>query len=158
MNLGNFITGAVITIICILPFILLRLNRKKIENNLIKSLQKLAKQYNCQIHKHDIFIDFIIGIDTRNNFVFYYKQTKNKQVEYAIHLTEIESCKIIDTSNSKDNSDGFIGLYLCLQPKSKDQKVIELEFLDLHNSYQLHVDKQPIEKWDTIIHNGLKKI
>ncbi|HPM11965.1 MAG TPA: hypothetical protein PK734_00575 [Bacteroidales bacterium] len=153
MDLQSIIIGAIITIACILPFILLRYKRVRIEKQLRAGLQAIATQNHKTIQTDSVYVDFAIGIDTRNEFVFFYKKNAHIEIRHAICLKDIDTCKIKDISSdqTKTNPETTSGLFLCLVPKNKNVPEFALEFFNYETSYQLHVDKKPIEKWESLI-------
>lgn len=139
--------GGIIAGICIVPFILFRYKKKQSEKNLLQNLQLLAKQQNTELKTHNIYVDFAIGLDTRNQFLFFYKKTVDSEIRHVIYIKDIEACSIKENTNR---------LYLSLIPKVKTMPEYELEFFNYDKSYQLHVDKNPIETWEKIISERIK--
>lgn len=160
MEFGTAIIGAIFIAICIVPFIVMSLNRKKKENQILKSLTNLAKQHNCQITQHDICRDFIIGIDEQKNFAFFYKNMDDSVVEQFVDLAEIQSCKAVDKTrpvNSKAANDNVIeNLELSFMPIDKTKKVMSFGFYDSEVYIQLNGELQLVEKWAQLINKQLK--
>ncbi len=153
MDSQSIIIGTIITIACILPFIWFRYKRIRIEKQLRLGLQGIAKQNHKEIQTDSVYVDFAIGIDARNEYVFFFKKNTHIEIRHAICLKDIEACKIKDISGdqTKTNSDTTSGLFLCLIPKNKNVPEFALEFVNYETSHQLHVDKEPIEKWESLI-------
>lgn len=160
MDLGSTIIGAIIIAICIVPFIIMSQNRKKRERKTLQLLINIANQQNCIISKHEICGDFIIGIDETKNFVFFFKQLKDKVVEQYINLAEIQSCKVKNTARTviiKNYNHNVIDkLELNFIPFDKNKKETTLEFFNTENSLQIVGEFQSVEKWSKLINDSLK--
>ncbi|CAM1333524.1 hypothetical protein [Tenacibaculum aestuariivivum] len=103
MNLGSTIVGVIIIIICIVPFILMNRSRKKRENKMLISLKKIAEEHKGKINQHEFCGDFVIGIDENKNFVFFFKQKKEKAISQFVDLSEIEICKALKSTRTFKN-------------------------------------------------------
>lgn len=160
MDLGSTIVGAIIIIICIVPFILMSQSIKKRKRQMLQSLTKIATQHYCQITQYEFCGDFIIGIDKIKNFVFFYKKLKDKEVEQFIDLDNIQNCKVINLNRTITNKDGnhkvIDKLALDFIPISKDKTEITLEFFNSDVSIQFSGELQSIEKWSKLINDQLK--
>jgi len=160
MDLGSAIIGAVAIIICALPFVMMSRSRKKREKAFLQSLSKIATQNNCQINQHEIFGNFAIGIDETKNFVFFFRQVKDNEIEQLVDLSEIQSCKVINTSRNFKNKDGnqkvIDKLELSFTPTAKNKPEIKMEFFNADVNIQLYGELQSIEKWSKLINDRLK--
>lgn len=160
MDLGSIIIGAIILAICIVPFIFMGRNRKKRERNTIQSLVNFANQQNCNISKHEICGDYIIGIDETKKFVFFIKQIKENVDKKHINLADIRNCMIDNTSRTVTNNNNNLNvidkLELSFIPFDKAMNEIKLEFFNADNSMMLVGELQSIEKWVKFINNILK--
>lgn len=127
----------------------------------MQSLSKIATQHDCQINQYEIFGSFAIGLDKIKNFVFFYKQIKDKVEEHTICLGEIQSCKILNISRSlktKSGSQNVIDrLELSFIPIAENKPEIKLEFFNTDISVQLNGELQSIEKWSKLINDRLGK-
>ncbi len=161
MDLGNITLAAIAIAICVVPFVLLGRSRKKKQKRTLQSLINLANQENCNISKHKICSDFIIGIDETKRVVFFFKKLEDKVVEQFINLAEIQNCKIKKTTRTvayKNESQNVIDkLELLFIPFDKNKKEISLEFYDTETNLQLSDELQLVEQWTNLINSYLKK-
>lgn len=161
MDLGNITLAAIAIAICVVPFVLLGRSRKKKQKRTLQSLINLANQENCNISKHEICSDFIIGIDETKRVVFFFKKLEDKVVEQFINLAEIQNCKIKKTTRTvayKNESQNVIDkLELLFIPFDKNKKEISLEFYDTETNLQLSDELQLVEQWTNLINSYLKK-
>lgn len=160
MNITSVLFGAIAIIICVLPFVMLNRNKKKRDAQLLLSLSNIAAQNNCRIDKRDIFGSFAIGMDETNNFVFFHRHTKEKEVEKFVDLDEVQSCKVINTSRTIRNKGGnqkvIDKLELSFRPKTPNKPEIKFEFFNSDVSVQLSGELQSIVKWSNLINDRLK--
>lgn len=155
MDLGTAIVGAICAALCIFPFVLMNRNRKKSERHILLSLKNSASQHNSQLSQHELHGHFAIGVDQTNKFVYFYHQNKGKINEQFIDLSEIESCKAVNTHRVVSNRDGdqkiIERLDLCFTPRDRAKQAINLEFFNAQNSPQLNGELQSIENWSNVI-------
>ncbi len=157
MELGSVLSGAFVIVVCALPFIMMSKNRKKKEKQLLQSLSAVADQNNCRIEQHELFGNFVIGIDESKNFVFFYRLVKDKETTQAIDLGKIEKCRVINTSrkvkHDGKSQDVIDKLELGFLPIAKDHPEIKLEFYNSDVNSQLYGELQSIERWAKLV-NG----
>lgn len=160
MDLESAITGAILVVICIVPFVLMRRNRKKRERQLLQSLTNIANQHNCRISQHEICMDFGIGIDETESFVVFFKQTKDKVVEEFINLAEIQKCKINNITRTiidKEGRNNIIDkLELNFIPNTPNKREVTFEFFNADVYPQLYGELKSIQNWSKLINERLK--
>ena len=155
MDLSSIIIGAIVIACCIVPFIIIGQNRKKSERKTIQSFINKANQHNCNISKHEICSDFIIGLDETNKTVFFLKNLKDKGVEQCINLAEIRTCKVKNASRTVANQSVIDRLELSFIPIDKNKKEISLEFFNSDIKIQLGREVESIERWSKQINDCL---
>jgi len=159
MDLGSAIIGAIVIVISALPVILMNRSIKKRKKVLLQSIKEMATQNNCHINQHEIFGSFAIGIDDSKNFVFFYRQTKEKEIKQFVDLGEVQSCKVINTSRTLKRKEGnqkvIDKLELSFIP-AMNKPEIKLEFFNADVNAQLYGELQSIEKWSKLINDRLK--
>ncbi len=160
MNPYTVIAGAVLLAVCILPLFIIIRSRKKVENQMSKSLEKIANASNCQLSFKDLSGNFAIGIDDNKKFVFFFKNSKVAVIEESIELAKYKSCKVIKSSKTIKSGNGTYNeiekLELNFIPKIKDNEEINLEFFNAEGSFQLNGELQVIEKWSNLINKRLQ--
>ena len=160
MDIGTAIIGAISIAIFASPFAITGLGRKKKEKKLMQALSNLAKQHNGTIHQHDFSGEFVIGIDETANYIYFFKNMKDKEVAHAINLASIQNCKVINKSSTINNKGHNYKvtelLELSLAALDKSKPDILLEFYNADENYQINDELQLIEKWSKIINDRLK--
>lgn len=156
MDIGITITGAILIAICILPFVLMGRNSRKHEKLLFQSLSNIAAKQNCKITQHECCEEYIIGIDETSNFLFFFKRVKDKDISQYINLSEIQDCKIVNTSRSNGNEKIIDKLELNLISHTKKTPNILLELYNSDDRMHLGDDFLLIERWAKKINELLK--
>lgn len=161
MNLGSTIIGAIFTALCLMPFVIMSINRKKKEKKMLCLLKQLAIENNCQINQYDFLGALIIGIDDKNNTIFFIKKSNESLQNKVVKLEDIQSCKIHNKSrvvNNKVDTYSVIDLFgLSFVPIENTKSEILLEFYNSDENLQLSDEIQNAEKWLKIVKEKLKK-
>lgn len=160
MDLRSIIIGTILLAICVVPIIRMNRNRGKRERKSIQSLIDIANKENCKISKHEICCDLVIGMDETKNVVFFYKNVDGNELKQVINLSEIKSCKVINTGrafkNKNENNKVVDRLELSFIPKAKNKSENRVEFYNAEESGQLNGEIQSIEKWSKLIAERLQ--
>ena len=159
MDSGTIIIGAISIAICILPFIMLRRNKQRIEKQRLLGLENLAAQHRGNITQHEFCGDFVIGLDEANKFVFFFRKTKDRETARHINLDGIQKCKAINTSRSIQSKEGEYKvvdrLELVFVPGTKNEPDLVLELYNAEESMQLVGELQLIDRWEKKINQLL---
>jgi len=159
MDTGTTIVASIIITICILPFLLLIINRKKKERQLLSYISNIAQEHHSKLTQYEFCRDFVIGLDESASLFFFLKKSTDTVTSKQINLEGIENCKVIRTS--KANKAGNRGcqeidkLELCFIPIPKNKPNIFLELYNSNESMQLGIELPLIEKWSKIINKKI---
>ncbi len=156
MDSGTLIMGLFFIAICILPYVLSSLSRKKREKKILTSLSKIAENVNCKINTYDLKSFFAIGADENLDNLFFYKNYKENEVSIHINISEIKSCKVINLNKSNDYKNTET-LELSISYILNDKPDVLLEFYNSTESIQLSGELQLIEKWESLINDKLRQ-
>ncbi len=160
MDLGSAIIGIVFLAACIVPFVIIHINRSSKERKMLELLSDFAKQHQCNLSQHELCGDYVIGIDEAQNFVFFHKKNKVKESTQYIDLADIQSCKTVSTSRTFNGNEGntkvIERLILVFTSHDTTKGNIEFDFYNNEVSAQLYGELQSIEKWEKIIKSQLK--
>lgn len=159
MELGSTIIGAIFIALCIVPVIFMSQRRNKRKKQMLQSILKSASHQNCNISRYEFCGDFGIGMDELKNFVFFYRQTKDKSTEKTVDLSMIQNCKLINagrTLKSKNGNQTVIDrLDLLFIPVIRQKPEILLELYNSDDSTELTGELQFGEKWSKLINDKL---
>ncbi|WP_028890781.1 hypothetical protein [Tenacibaculum sp. 47A_GOM-205m] len=151
MDLGTTIVGAVLLIICIAPFILVRKRQLTKKNEKLQILNNLSQEHNCFIQEYESCNDFILGIDKSKNFLFFHKHSEETTHSQVINLQEIDECVVIKKTRSiNDKTIALIELNF-IKKNEVTSIIIYDEKTDLLISNELLV----ANKWSLIINSSL---
>ncbi|MBV6474386.1 MAG: hypothetical protein JPMHGGIA_02692 [Saprospiraceae bacterium] len=163
MDLGTTIVGIVIILICIIPFALMSINSRKKEKKLIQGLSDIANRNNCKISRHELWNNSIIGIDDTVLMIFFTRKSKDNETSQQINLTEIQKCRVINSSRTVSNKEGNfkvvekLELAFSFQDKSKSEVVLEFYNAD-YDSLTLMGELQLVEKWCKIFNDKISEM
>ena len=160
MDTGSIIITAILIVVCIVPFVLMSTSRKKRERKTLQSLSDIANKQNCTISKHEIFDNFIIGVDETKKFVFFFKKLEDSVVEQYINLAEIQNCRVKTTAKTVEFNNSTQNIIhrieLAFTEFDKNKKDATLEFFNDEINIQLSGELQLAEKWSAQINDLLK--
>lgn len=161
MDSGSAIIAALLLGICIMPFVVMRINRFKREKRMLAALTTSAKERHCQITQFETCGDFIIGVDNAKGVVLFYKKLKDGEVQQVIDLTEIQRCEVINSTRSVADNNGYLQvvdkLNLSFIPTETTGSPVMLSFFDAAHDMQLGDELRAAEKWARRINDRLEK-
>jgi len=161
MDSGTILVSAMSIAICILPFALVVRSKKKRENELLNALNNIAKQHNGSISQFEHCGNFVIGLDDKTNLLFFYTKGDAVQSAQTIHLNEIQSCRVINSTRSINGKNGNYSiiekLELSFTPTDRKKPETALEFFSTKESDRPSGELQAIEKWSKMVNQIVKK-
>ncbi len=161
MEIGNIIIGVVLTSVCIIPFVLIKQNRKRKEKKLLKILHGMAAEQQCYIDHHEVLGEMAIGMDSERRFVFFFKANDNTLQTHFINLAEIRTCRAGNASKAVSSKDSHFSVIdkvqLFFTPVVKNKTELVWTFYDAEESTQLFGELEMVEKWEKLINNVIKK-
>jgi len=161
MEFGTVIIGAVVALVCAIPFIADYRSRNNNKKYLLQSLTNIAQQQNGVIQQYEFCGDFGIGLDETKNLVFFFKKKDKAQpIEQHLDLTEIQSCQVLKRTRNFKNGNSSYGpverVDLSFIPKNSGRKATEFELYHDEVNIQLTGEIQFAEKWSQIINERLR--
>jgi hypothetical protein len=159
IDLGTIIIGIICTAICVIPFIIMGINRKKKEQEKLQILQKIASQHNGQVNNHEFCGNFGIALDSLEGFAYFYSESQGVLTKEAIDLSQIKECSVLNTSISisKNNETQKVieKLELCFKSANQSKGDVKWELYNRQNKPQLYGEFQAAEKWSKLINEQL---
>lgn len=160
MEIGNIIIGVVLTSVCIIPFVLIKQNRKRKEKKLLKIIHDMAAEQQCHIDHHEVLGEMAIGMDSVKRFVFFFKANDNTLQTHFINLAEIRTCRAGNASKAVSSKDSHFSVIdkvqLIFTPVVKSKPEVAWNLYDAEESTQLFGELEMVEKWVALINNTLK--
>lgn len=159
MDLGTTIIGAVLVIICAIPFVLVKKGGKTQKKQALQKLKTLAEQNNDGLGEYDVYNNMAIALNVLKTAVLFYKEADEVAEAYYLKLNDIKQCKvdaIYKPSKIKTNKNENIAekLVLCFYLKNGD--LINLEFYNVEKTLQITWEHFALEKWQKLIATLLK--
>ena len=151
LDLGTTLIGTISVVICVAPFVLVTRSVKKKEKEMLRALNDFANLDNCKIHEHEYIGDFIIGMDTTKNVVFFYKKEKDTLEKLSVDLKDVKNCNVSKIGKSVRKNGKVeqiierIELVFTTSPSASRDVVFEL--FNTLNNLQLNGELQTAEKW-----------
>ncbi|HSM49319.1 MAG TPA: hypothetical protein VK872_15980 [Draconibacterium sp.] len=156
MNTSTMITVAIIIAIVLVLYLVLSMNKKNKEKKRLQALSDLASKQNCSITKYEFDSKISLGLDEKNNFLFYVKTIGENAVTRYINLSEVKKCKVVNTNRTVrfNNSNSVVveRLEISFEPNGKTVEPALLEFYNVNTDGSiLNGELQLAEKWSAIV-------
>lgn len=160
MDTGISILGVVVLALFILPFVIIRRNRKQTERKFLQALSTLAEKSNCSISEYETWNNrYAIGIDKGAHKVFFVgKKDNNDNVENEVDLSLVQNSRVINTNrsirNGKESYQVIEQLELCFDFTDNSLPRKTLMFYNAkHESLTVAGELQLAEKWAQIVNS-----
>lgn len=153
MDLGTTLTGIMCVVICVSPFVLTGISRRKKEKELLTVLKNTAKTNHSEISEYEICGYYAIGIDTtKKTLTFVTKKDEVYQEQFVV-LTSLKDCKSTTVKRATKSGKIIQQLYLQLSFAEHAKQDVVLEFYNADISDQLSGEIESLEKWHKTIDN-----
>lgn len=155
IDLESVFIGIGMLLIFVVPFIYVQYRHKSLDKKQKKNLLEKAKANNLNLTQYEVWANaYGIGIDENSNTIYYLKNSKAENVEHAVALKSIASCKKITLKDSLGNSQ-YVNLIL--KNKNESAADIRLEFFSHKQKSTLFKADPLASKWEQIIAKAIKK-
>jgi hypothetical protein len=151
MDLQTTIIGMVLIALSVVPFIFLYNKKKAKQQLMVKQLRAQAITSGCNITRHDLWHNTVIGIDDNAKCLFFFRRTKEGEVQKQAHLAGVTKVYI----NGADNAIEKLELVL-VHNSSKEPDTV-LEFYNSATLMQINTELQLVKKWQGIVEESLIK-
>lgn len=163
MDLGTLIIGIVFILICIIPFALMIINSRKKEKKQLNGLSDIAQKSKCKLSRYDFWHNSSIGIDDTAYMVFFTRKSKDIETSQQINLTEIKTCRVLNSTRTWSSNDGnnkvIDKLELAFSFHDNQKHEVALEFYNAdYDSLTLSGELQLVEKWCGIMNDKISEI
>lgn len=152
MDFQILLTGLVIILVCVLPFVLASILKKQKLKSRLKKLNQLANSHQGKISLSDFSDHFSIGLDEFSKKLFYINGS-NIQV---IDLKDFKSVISVSNEGKTIDDNSLSGMFydklsLVFLPKDKNVLKVELEFYNCNNSLLVRKEKDLLLKWEHLL-------
>jgi len=159
MDIVTILIGLVVSVICVVPFIIIRKNKRKRETESKELISRLAAKSNSKVDAYDRWNKAIVGIDSLNRKLFFIKKIKDMEIQHAIDLSGIQMARVINSQRSAINGNYTViqKLQLGLLSKDKDKSETLLEFYNAdYDSLTIMEELRLVEKWSKIVNSHIE--
>lgn len=160
MNLEIMLVGMVILAICIFPFVLMGMSKKKKAKALINALNGFATKHQCNISEHEAGGDYIFGLDVQKKVIFFYKNAHHKISIEKIELAQVKHCSAVTSGSEVKTSDGSKKLTdkieLVFTMTANDMPEIRWTLFDMQYEMVLFEEYQFAERWAARVNKLIK--
>jgi len=159
MDLGSITVGTIIVAICIIPFVMMAINKKKKEHKMLQALNHIATAQNHTISDYEFCGDFVIGRDKELNTIFFYKESNGQALSSSVNLSTIKNCQAIKAHRTV-KSDGerltiTERVVLAFTPTNVADQEVNFTLYDVDNM-QLNGELQLADTWSILINKRLQ--
>lgn len=154
MDIQTIITGLVVIVCCFVPYIYMSQKGKKREQQFFQLLIDKANQLKCNVTRHEVAGNIIIGLDEDKKELFFLKRTKNYERIQHINLTEVKSVKLNNVSRmvgEKDSKQKVIDKLQLVFTHTSVTKDKIFEFYNSDETLVMNGELKLIETWLKII-------
>lgn len=132
--MGNALVGVISLVVCVTPFIWMRVNRNKLEKEQLKLLEEMATAQGCCIKEHTTFGNCSIAIDTTKPAVFFIRKTPIAVQRLWVNLADVKTCHINTISRTigsgMEKTTVIDKVALVFVPKDKKQSEVKMDLFD----------------------------
>ncbi|AWH72700.1 hypothetical protein DCS32_00490 [Dokdonia sp. Dokd-P16] len=159
MDLGSITVGTIIVAICIIPFVMMAINKKKKENKMLQALNHIATTQNHTVSDYEFCGDFVIGRDKELNAIFFYKESNGQAQSSSVDLSTIKNCQAVKGHrNIKSDGEQLTiteRVALAFTPSNGANQEVSFTLYDVDNM-QLNGEIQLADSWSALINKKLQ--
>lgn len=160
MDSATILIAVISIVICGLPFVISRYNRKKTEGALLSEIKTLSSNKAIQLSKYELLSNFIIGLDEKANVLYFLrkKETGNHFLEVDLaKYTKVEVQQNNHQESENNNTRTVIDqLVLKFHPKSSPDKIVLVELYSHIEAQNLSGEIQLAQEWALFLNNRIK--
>ena len=149
MDLGNILLWSIITLLCVVPFIVLSNIAKKKKQQDLKALLDFAANHHFTITQYDLWFKSAIGLDEAKQAIVFVSNLRGTPVEQWVMLEDIQKCQINETSRmvgGQDQSSKVVDKFELVFSSSKGNTAFEFFNVNSGNLTPT-IEYQLAEKW-----------
>ena len=154
-NLSSALFGAIIILLCILPFFILSRNKRKKTKKQRAVLEGIAAQKGGHIDHFEVTGHISVGMDRKNKFFYFHDDSEDAPADQIIDLKNIRKCHVIRKNKVLRGEDGdqriIDRLELGFIPVAKKDPEIKIVFYDSDVSMRLYDELDFTNRWAKLI-------
>lgn len=157
MDSKTVIIAVISLLICSIPLVMGRKNRKKRENAFINEIKKKAKNDSIQLTKYELCSNFIIGFNDVSNMFYFLNRTESGYYFVELNLADYINCELQQLNHSEGENGSkrsvLDQLFLKFTPRSSEGKIVNVEIYNRAETYALSGEIQIVKEWIVFLKN-----
>ena len=159
MDLGMIILGAIMAIVCALPFMAVTISRNRVTKNVKKRLNELAAENNGSLTRMEVHGKMALAMDEKAQRLFFVKQHTDQVEKVVVDLSRMSQCRLEKQSRTVTSDRGkyllIESVLLRLVPNTRTEEV-KVTVFDIETDLSLNGELQFAERWAGIIDEHLR--
>ncbi len=158
MDLHTLSIVAILLLICMIPYLLIRNTNKRRDKRSLAILSDFAKQINCNIDQYEMWNNTSIAIDTAKGVVLFIRKQLGNITFQHLELSDILRCKTVKMSTTTGVGSYSVIDKIELQFTGIDRREPDFswEFYSMQEDGSALTDQFLLaEKWSAIINRQL---
>lgn len=160
MDSAKIIIAVISIVICSLPFIIGRNNRKKREGALLSEIKTHSSNKAISISKYELFSNFIVGLDEKANVLCFLRKKEASEHFLEVDLSKYAKVELEQRNHQErenSNTQTVIDeLVLKFHPKSSSDKIALIELYNRKENQILSGEFQFAQEWVHFLNNRIK--
>ena len=161
MNTGTLVITAVLVIICVLPFVLMALGRRKKKKQLLQLVYQIPEAQNSSLTHVEYCGDILVCMDAQERYVFFAKNSKNKKQSWkCVDLHTVVRCEPFKQSRSVKGDGGSYTVIDRLELRFFSSKnandFVRLTFYNANKNLQPTSELEVINRWAEMINSAVE--
>jgi type VI protein secretion system component Hcp len=159
MDSATIIIAVISIVICSLPFVIGRNNRKKREGALLSEIKTLSFNKAIQLSKYELLSNFIIGLDEKANVLCFLRKKETGNHFMEVDLTKYIKVEVQQSNHQEgenNNTRSVIDdIVLKFHPKSSTDKITLIELYNRTETQNLSGEFQLAQEWTQFLNNRI---
>lgn len=153
------ILGAIMAIVCALPFMAVTISRNRVTKNVKKRLNELAAENNGSLTRMEVHGKMALAMDEKEQRLFFVKQHTDQVEKVVVDLSRMSQCRLEKQSRTVTSDRGkyllIESVLLRLVPNTRTEEV-KVTVFDIETDLSLNGELQFAERWAGIIDEHLR--
>ena len=159
--MGHILFGTAIIVACIIPFILLSINKKRKDRKMAGIFLDMVSEINLKPGQFEVSGNIIMGMNDEISHFFFYKEREGKSEKQVVALTEFVQCSVQKTGSSQGSTSSlsapFQTVSLHFVPGDGGASDIQVNVFELAKDLQLNDELKLAEKWSQKVQSVMQK-
>ncbi|MBP9150879.1 MAG: hypothetical protein KBF73_01210 [Flavobacteriales bacterium] len=156
MSIEMLVLGTLLTAICIVPFGLMAIGRRKKREQLLQLIENLRQAEGNTFTNVEYCADILLATDEQKKYLFFAKITKDGvQTSKCVDLGQVTRCEGFKQSHVVKNENGSYPVIDRLELRffgaKNDQQLIKLELYNADESFKVDSELELMNRWEETV-------